>query len=42
MLDAAGATAGISQEIPPFVLQTSLKDFHISYERSAYVEDVDT
>jgi len=42
MLDAAGATAGISQEIPPFVLQTSLNDFHISYELSAYVEDVDT
>jgi len=42
MLDAAGATAGISQEIPPFVLQTSLNDFHISYELSAYVVDVDT
>ena len=42
MLDAAGATAGISQELPPFVLQTSLNDFHISYELSAYVEDVDT
>ena len=42
MLDAASATAGISQEMPPFVLQTSLNDFHISYELSAYVEDVDT
>lgn len=42
MLDAAGATAGISREMPPFVLQTSLNDFHISYELSAYVEDVDT
>jgi small-conductance mechanosensitive channel len=43
MLDAAGATAGISQELPPFVLQTSLNDFHISYELSAYVVvDVDT
>ncbi|MGB7565462.1 MAG: mechanosensitive ion channel domain-containing protein, partial [Prochlorococcaceae cyanobacterium] len=42
MLDAAGATAGISRERPPFVLQTSLNDFHISYELSAYVEDVET
>ncbi|WP_254957066.1 MULTISPECIES: mechanosensitive ion channel family protein [unclassified Cyanobium] len=42
MLEAAAATAGISQEIPPFVLQTSLNDFHISYELNAYVEDVDT
>ncbi|WP_216909835.1 mechanosensitive ion channel domain-containing protein [Synechococcus sp. CCY 0621] len=42
MLDAAGATAGISRERPPFVLQTSLNDFHISYELNAYVEDVDT
>jgi small-conductance mechanosensitive channel len=42
MLDAASATAGISQELPPFVLQTSLNDFHISYELSAYVRDVET
>ncbi|MCP9848865.1 mechanosensitive ion channel [Cyanobium sp. Morenito 9A2] len=42
MLDAAAATAGISQELPPFVLQTSLNDFHISYELNAYVADVDT
>ncbi len=42
MLDAASATAGISQEIPPFVLQTSLNDFHISYELNAYVRDVET
>ncbi len=42
MLEAAGATAGISREMPPFVLQTSLNDFHISYELNAYVEDVDT
>jgi small-conductance mechanosensitive channel len=31
MLNAAQATAGISEEAPPFVLQTSLNDFHISY-----------
>lgn len=42
MLEAASATAGISREMPPFVLQTSLNDFHISYELNAYVEDVDT
>lgn len=42
MLDAASATAGISQEIPPFVLQISLNDFHISYELNAYVRDVET
>ncbi len=42
MLEAAGATAGVSRERPPFVLQTSLNDFHISYELNAYVEDVDT
>ena len=42
MLDAASATAGISQELPPFVLQTSLNDFHISYELNAYVRDVET
>ncbi len=42
MLDAAHATAGISQELPAFVLQTSLNDFHISYELNACVENVDT
>ncbi len=42
MLEAASATSGISREMPPFVLQTSLNDFHISYELNAYVEDVDT
>ncbi|MCP9916595.1 mechanosensitive ion channel family protein [Cyanobium sp. ATX 6F1] len=42
MLAAAAATAGISQEVPPFVLQTSLNDFHISYELNAYVADVET
>ncbi|MCT0224500.1 mechanosensitive ion channel family protein [Synechococcus sp. CS-1328] len=42
MLDAANATAGISQELPAFVLQTSLNDFHISYELNACVENVDT
>lgn len=42
MLQAAQATAGISEEAPPFVLQTSLNDFHISYELNAYVRDVDT
>ena len=30
---------GITDEIEPFVLQTSLNDFHISYELNAFVRD---
>jgi small-conductance mechanosensitive channel len=40
LLGAAMAVAGISAEPPPYVLQTSLNDFHISYELNAYVADV--
>lgn len=39
MLGAARSVAGITDEIEPFVLQTSLNDFHISYELNAYVRD---
>ncbi len=39
MLVAAGSVAGLSDEIEPFVLQTSLNDFHISYELTAFVRD---
>ncbi len=42
MLAAAGNVAGISDEIEPFVLQTSLNDFHISYELTAFVRDPST
>ncbi len=39
ILAAARSAAGITEEIEPFVLQTSLNDFHISYELVAYVGD---
>ncbi|KEF43314.1 MAG: mechanosensitive ion channel protein MscS [Cyanobium sp. CACIAM 14] len=39
MLNAARSVSGITDEIEPFVLQTSLNDFHISYELNAYVRD---
>lgn len=39
MLGAARGVAGITDEIEPFVLQTSLNDYHISYELNAYVRD---
>ncbi|MGB5135761.1 MAG: mechanosensitive ion channel domain-containing protein [Prochlorococcaceae cyanobacterium] len=42
MLGAARSVAGITDEIEPFVLQTSLNDFHISYELNAYVRDPGT
>lgn len=42
MLNAAAETIGLSLDLPPFVLQTSLNDFHISYELNAFVADVDT
>jgi small-conductance mechanosensitive channel len=40
MLAAARSVPGIAQDPPPLVLQTSLNDFHISYEINASVEDV--
>jgi small-conductance mechanosensitive channel len=39
MLNAARSVPGITDEIEPFVLQTSLNDFHISYELNAFVRD---
>jgi small-conductance mechanosensitive channel len=39
MLGAARSVEGITDEIAPFVLQTSLNDFHISYELTAFVRD---
>jgi len=42
MLAAAGSVEGISTEISPFVLQTSLNDFHISYELTAFILDADS
>ncbi len=40
MLAAAGRVQGLESDPPPFVLQTSLNDFHISYELNACVHDV--
>lgn len=40
LLEAAAATDGISDDPAPRVLQTSLNDFHISYELNAHVRDV--
>ncbi len=36
---AARATPGIRAEPPPFVWQTQLNDFHVSYELNAYTND---
>ena len=41
LLAAAHSVEGISPAPEPFVLQTSLNDFHISYELNACVRDVD-
>ena len=38
MLSAAASTAGILQNPAPFVLQTSLNDFHISYQLNSYTD----
>jgi small-conductance mechanosensitive channel len=40
LLSAAETTTGIASEPEPFVLQTALNDYHISYELTACVEDV--
>jgi len=39
MLSAARSVKGITEEVEPFVLQTSLNDYHISYELNAFVRD---
>jgi small-conductance mechanosensitive channel len=38
LVQAALATPGILREPPPFVLQTSLNDYHVSYEINAYTD----
>ena len=38
LIQAALHTDGILAEPPPFVLETSLNDFHISYELNAYTD----
>jgi small-conductance mechanosensitive channel len=40
MLAAARSVPGIADDPAPYVLQTSLNDFHISYELNASVRDV--
>jgi small-conductance mechanosensitive channel len=40
LLEAARSVEGISATPEPYVLQTSLNDFHISYELNASVRDV--
>jgi small-conductance mechanosensitive channel len=39
LIEAARATPGILPEPPPFVLQTSLNDFHVSYQINAYARE---
>jgi len=40
LLQAARQTPGIAADPEPFVLQTALNDFHISYELNAHIEEV--
>ena len=40
LIDAALQTPGIQKLPQPFVLQTSLDDFYVSYQINAYVKDV--
>lgn len=42
MLAAAASVPGVSDELPPSVLQTALNDFHISYELNAFVKEAGT
>ncbi|MCP9800199.1 mechanosensitive ion channel [Synechococcus sp. RedBA-s] len=42
MLAAAKSVKGVSDEMAPYVIQTSLNDFHISYELNAFVIGADT
>ncbi|MDQ2666715.1 MAG: mechanosensitive ion channel family protein, partial [Gemmatimonadota bacterium] len=41
LIDAARATDDIRNEPPPFVLQTSLDDFYVTYELNAYTDRAD-
>ncbi|MDH3495617.1 MAG: mechanosensitive ion channel family protein [Gemmatimonadota bacterium] len=38
LIDAASRTGGVMKEPTPFVLQTSLDDFYVSYELNAYTD----
>jgi len=38
LIEAAGRTQGLKQDPPPFVLQTSLGDFCVTYEINAYCD----
>ena len=40
LMDAARATADVIEEPEPFVLQTSLNDFSVTYELNAYIKEV--
>ncbi len=42
LIDAASRTGGIMKEPKPFVLQTSLDDFYVSYELNAYTDTPNT
>ncbi|NQV09856.1 MAG: mechanosensitive ion channel [Cyanobacteria bacterium] len=42
MLAAAHSVEGVSKEVKPFVLQTALNDFHISYELTAFIREAGT
>lgn len=39
LLEAAGETEGVLKDPKPFVLQTALNDFYVSYELNAYTND---
>jgi small-conductance mechanosensitive channel len=39
LIDAANSTPSILKDPKPFVLQTSLDDFYVSYELNAYTKD---
>lgn len=41
LIDAAGRTAHVLRDPSPFVLQTSLDDFYVSYELNAYTDRAD-
>ena len=41
LLNAAGRTAGLQKNPPPFVLQQALSDFYVEYEINAYVEKLE-
>jgi small-conductance mechanosensitive channel len=40
LISAAGATEGVLKNPSPFVLQTSLDDFFVSYQINAYIKNV--